>query len=95
MKNIPGSRPTAVVDGHGSHVISVGASPAMTWKDRQRTRVPSFDLDDNPFCLERRANEERHKMQLNKVSSGWYIACEVPYRRQRIILPVLVESFNR
>lgn len=40
---------------------------AMTWKDRQRTRVPLVDLDDNPFCVERRTNEEWHMMQLNKV----------------------------
>ncbi|CAM9826336.1 unnamed protein product [Ectocarpus fasciculatus] len=39
---------------------------AMTWKDRQRTRVPLVDLDDNPFCVERRTNEEWHMMQLNK-----------------------------
>ena len=74
MKSTPGSCSTAAVDGHSSHVVSVGANPAMTWKDRQRTRVPSFDLDDNPFCLERRANEERHKMQLNKVGSGSQLA---------------------
>lgn len=58
-----GSRSTSDIDGHNY----VCASKAMTWKDRQRTRVPRFDLDDNPFCLERRTNEERHKMQFNKV----------------------------
>lgn len=76
MKNIPGSLSTAAVDGHNSYV-SVTASPSMTWKDRQRTRVPSFDLDDNPFCLERRANEERYKMQLNKVGSGLQLAAYI------------------
>ncbi|CAM9262855.1 unnamed protein product [Scytosiphon promiscuus] len=38
----------------------------MSWKDRQRNRVPTVDLDDNPFCVERRMNEERHMMQLNR-----------------------------
>lgn len=39
---------------------------AMTWKDRQRTRRPLVDLEDNPFCVERRTNEEWHMIQLNK-----------------------------
>ena len=42
------------------------ARMAMTWKDRQRTRLPLVDLDDNPFCVERRTNEEWHMIQFNK-----------------------------
>lgn len=49
---------------------------AMTWKDRQRTRLPLVDLDDNPFCVERRTNEEWHMMQLNKVRER----SEIPVR---------------
>lgn len=41
---------------------------AMTWKDRQRQRLPLVDVEDNPFCVERRTNEEFHMMRLNKAS---------------------------
>lgn len=46
------------------------STKCMAWKERQRIRIPVVDLDDNPFCVERRVNEERYMMQLNRVSQA-------------------------
>lgn len=61
MAGIPGRR-----SAEGQ--ITAAKLGGMTWKDRQRNRLPLVDLDDNPFCVERRTNEEWRMMHLNKAS---------------------------
>lgn len=36
-----------------------------------RPRIPSIDLNENPFCIDRRLNEEWHLIQLNRVSGPY------------------------
>lgn len=64
MVGIPGRRSV-----EGGQDIDIAAKMAgMTWKERQRNRLPLVDLDDNPFCVDRRTNDEWRMMQLHKAS---------------------------
>lgn len=63
MVGIPGRRS---VEGGQDFAAKMGG---MTWKERQRNRLPLVDLDDNPFCVDRRTNDEWRMMQLHKASA--------------------------
>ena len=50
--------------------VSDTSRVARGWKERQRTRVPSIDLHDNPFCVDRRLNEEWRAIEFNRVGES-------------------------